>query len=359
MNVMTMKASLPLLAALGLLASSCAAPTDLTLPVSTSPPAATAAARGETVPVGTTNDDAADDPAIWHNRANPSASLILGTDKKAGIYVYDLAGQMKHFQNAGRVNNIDLRDNVLIAGKPGVLVVASDRNDLANSNLALFTLNTSTSQLVPLGKVAAGAGEAYGVCLFQSGPDVFAFIVLKDGTINQVKFDLNSATSTGQIVRSMKLGTQSEGCVVDDQTGRLYVAEEDVGLWRFDARATGSVTPTKIAAADGKEIVADAEGVALADDPQIGRLIIVSSQGDNAYSVYKASDDSFVGRFRIRAGRFGATEETDGIELIVGDFGEAYPGGLFIAQDGVNSPRAQNFKLVAWDDIKLALGLNR
>ncbi len=43
-----------------------------------------------------------------------------------------------------------------------------------------------------------------------------------------------------------------------------FVAEEDARLWRFDAAASGSTAPGRIASADGKEIVADAEGVALA-----------------------------------------------------------------------------------------------
>ena len=63
------------------------------------------------------------------------------------------------------------------------------------------------------------------------------------------------------------------------------------------------------------------------------------------------------GRFRIGAGAFGATEETDGIELAPGNFGRAYPAGLFIAQDGDNTPAAQNFKLVSWRDVQRALRL--
>ena len=37
-----------------------------------------------------TMDDAADDPAVWVNTADPSRSLIFGTDKKDGVYVYTL-----------------------------------------------------------------------------------------------------------------------------------------------------------------------------------------------------------------------------------------------------------------------------
>ena len=144
---------------------------------------------------------------------------------------------------------------------------------------------------------------------------------------------------------------------VDDRTHILYVAEEDVGLWRFDARAGGSTAPTKIAAADGKQLVMDAEGVAIAPVGDKGGYVLVSSQGDNAYTLYALADDRYVGRFRVVDGAIGGSEETDGIELMLGDFGPAYQGGLFIAQDGHNAAAAQNFKLVAWDDIAKALNL--
>lgn len=320
-------------------------------------PAVTVTARGETEPVGTNNADAADDPAIWRNPADPAASLIVGTDKKAGLYVYGLDGRKRDFLDAGRINNVDLKADVTINGTPGILVVASDRNDLANAKLALFRLDPASAKLTALGTLAGGAGEAYGVCLGRDASGISAFIVLKDGTINQVALDTSGPTPQGRIVRTMKLGTQSEGCAVDDRTHRLYVAEEDVGLWRFDASAGGSTTPARIAAADGKEIVADAEGVAIAPIGATGGYVIVSSQGDNAYSLYTLADDRYVGRFRIIDGAIGGSEETDGIELMLGDFGPTYPGGLFIAQDGHNGVKAQNFKLVAWEDIAKALGL--
>ena len=71
----------------------------------------------------------------------------------------------------------------------------------------------------------------------------------------------------------------------------------------------------------------------------------------------RVADDLYVGRFRIVAGTVGATEETDGIDLLAGDFGSGFPGGLLVAQDGQNGARAQNFKLVAWGDVANALGL--
>ncbi|WP_233431839.1 phytase [Sphingobium indicum] len=314
-------------------------------------------ARGETAPVGTPNADAADDPAIWRNAADPAQSLIVGTDKKAGLYVYGLDGKTRDFLDAGRVNNVDLRDGVTINGQSGILVVASDRNDAANANIALFRLDPGTAKLAALGKVDGGRGEAYGICLYREGTATYAFIVLKDGTVNQIALDASGATPTGRMVRTLKLGTQSEGCAVDDRTGILYVAEEDVGLWRFDARATGSTGATKIAAADGGNLVMDAEGVAIAPIGTRDGYVLVSSQGDNAYVAYRLTDDSYAGRFRVINGKIGGSEETDGIDLMLGNFGPDYPGGLFVAQDGHNATAAQNFKLVAWDDIARALGI--
>ena len=40
--------------------------------------------------------DAADDPAIWFNQADPTKSLIFGTDKRKGIHVYDLYLSLIH-----------------------------------------------------------------------------------------------------------------------------------------------------------------------------------------------------------------------------------------------------------------------
>lgn len=335
-----MRAALPFL----LLLAACAPPAIVPV-VQT----ASVTADAETAAVKS-GDDAADDPAIWRNAANPAASLIVGTDKQAGLYVYGLDGQVRDFNNAGRVNNVDLVDT-----PAGVIVAASDRSDEAKAQIALFRLNTTTARLEPIGRVPAGAGEAYGMCLWVTPRALTAFIVIKDGTIRQIELD--TAKASGRIVRSLKLSTQSEGCVVDARTARLYAAEEDVGIWRFDARASGSTTAVKLAGVDGKRLVADVEGLAIAaEGAGSGGWLVASSQGDNAYSVYRLADERFAGRFRIAEGRLGSTQETDGIAVMTGDFGPAFPQGLMVAQDGENSP-AQNFKLVGWGKIKAALKL--
>src|SRR3546814_7019080 len=65
-------------------------------------------ASGETQPVGPNRADAADDPAIWVDPANPNHALIVATAKKAGLPVYALPGQDIAFPGAGLVNHVDV-----------------------------------------------------------------------------------------------------------------------------------------------------------------------------------------------------------------------------------------------------------
>jgi 3-phytase len=310
-------------------------------------------AVAESDPVDTAAD-AADDPAIWRNPSDPARSLVIGTDKKAGIHVYDLAGKRVSFTPAARLNNVDLRD---LRGH--VIAAASDRADVAQAHVSLFTLDTSTRRLVPMGRYLVGSGEAYGMCLWTRAKDkaLFGFVVMKDGRIDQVAIDLSGPAPRVTSVRSMKLGTQAEGCVVDDRTGLLYVAEEDVGLWRYAADPGATGTPTQIAPVDGKTLVADAEGLALAPAGRIGGYLVASSQGDNAYTLYRLPGVTYAGRFRIGGGAIDGTSDTDGIELALGDFGPDYPKGLLVAQDGDNTPDTQNFKYAGWGQVLKALGL--
>jgi 3-phytase len=308
-------------------------------------------ARGQTVPVGTVADDAADDPAIWRDPRNPEKSLIVGTDKKAGLHVYRLSGESVHFTPAGRVNNVDLVD----LGARGVVVVASDRNDPARALLKVYRLDTRSGALLPLGQAEGGAGEAYGVCLAVIDRQVHAFSVLKDGQVFQVRLDLGRDKVSGAVVRKLGVPSQAEGCVVDNRTRTLYVGEEKAGVWVFDARPDAPAEGRLAIRADGVQLVPDVEGLALAPEGRTGGWLVVSSQGDNAYALYRLPDLTPAGRFRISGGELGSTEETDGIALALGRFSRAYPDGLFIAQDGDNAPDAQNFKLASWSEILKAV----
>ncbi len=314
-------------------------------------PAVTVMALAETPPVGTAREDAADDPAIWRNPANPAASLIVGTDKKGGLYVYDLKGAQRSFLPAPGLNNVDLIE--LAGGR--VLVIASDRSDLATVQMFLALLDPATGTLAPAGKIAVGPGEGYGICMIKpaGSKSIVAFSAPKGGTIYKTLITETAAGFTGTTTTLAQVPTQTEGCVADPRTGTLYIGEEDAGIWAIDMT---SGAQRIVAPVDNKLLVADVEGLALAPEGTDGGYLVASSQGDNAYAVFRLPGVTPVGRFRIARGTLGSVEETDGIELDNRGFGPAFPGGLFIAQDGQNAPAAQNFKFVRWDEILAALG---
>lgn len=316
-------------------------------PVITGLPPVAVTASGETAPVGTGHADAADDPAIWVDPANPNHVLVIATDKKAGIHVYDLDGKDRAFLKGGLVNNVDVSGNI---------IVASDRNDGVNAHLALFLLDPVKPGLTSLGRAAAGTGEAYGFCLAKTAPGapLKAALIIKDGTVRVGTLTVAEGAAPAFAVNwEYKIPTQSEGCVFDGDT--LYVGEEDAGIWQL--KQNGATADARIVApVDNQRLVADVEGLATIDHKG-QRYLLASSQGDNAYAVFRLPGVDYVGRFAVVAGTFGATSETDGIEAVAGNFGPAYPDGLFLAQDGDNAPKAQNFKLVRWDLIAAALGL--
>ena len=316
-------------------------------PVINGLPPVAVTASGETAPVGTGRADAADDPAIWVDPANPNRALIIATDKKAGIHVYDLAGNDIAFIKGGLVNNVDVAGNI---------VVASDRNDGVNAHLAVFRLDPDKPSLTALGRAAAGTGEAYGFCLKKTAPGepLTAALIIKDGTVRVGTLTVTEgAAPSFATAWEHKIPTQSEGCVFDGDT--LYVGEEDAGIWQLKQDGA-KASARMVAPIDNQRLVADVEGLATIDHKG-QRYLLASSQGDNAYAVFKLPGVDYVGRFAVTAGKYGATSETDGIEAVAGNFGAAYPDGIFLAQDGDNAPKAQNFKLVRWDQIAAALGL--
>lgn len=341
-----MKSSLRVLsiAALGLVSACANAPIY-------GDPAVSVSALAQTEPVGTANEDAADDPAIWRNESNPAASLIVATDKKAGLYVYDLQGTVRSFLRAGLLNNVDL----ITLDEGMVLVAASDRGDPVNAKILLASLDTTTGTLSEITRVDAGPGEAYGFCMGETLEDgsVTMYSPIKDGRIalNIVQRDGDGWSNVTSTFASVP--TQPEGCVFDPRTRSLYVGEEVAGIWRFD---TDTGRGSLVAAIDNKQLVADVEGLALAPAGSDGGYLVASSQGDNTYAVYALPAMTALGRFRIGESAIGSAEETDGIELALGNFGPSYPEGLFVAQDGDNRPEAQNFKLVSWQAILEAIG---
>lgn len=316
----------------------------------------------ETEPVASAND-AADDAAIWVHPTDPARSLIIGTDKKNGLDVYDLSGKRVQSLPDGRMNNVDIRyDFPLGGGRQVAIVAATNRTD---QTLALYAVDANGRlSNVADGKIATGMADPYGLCMYRSSEGEY-FVFANDGDSGAYKQWLLEARGDkvgAREVREFLVGSQAEGCAADDGTGHLYVAEEDVGLWRYSASPNGGDIRTQIDSVAHGHLTDDAEGVTIFYGEGNNGYLIVSSQGSNDYNVYRRDGEhTFLGKFAIVASPQGidGTTDTDGIDVTSASLGPKFPHGLFVAQDGKNtSPSApQNFKLVPWEAIASALNL--
>lgn len=331
------------------------------------PPAKIAVVRpsAETRPVET-GGDAADDPAIWIDPTDPARSVVIGTQKQSGLYVYGLDGKPIQFLPDGRMNNVDLRTGYRLGGNSVILVAASNRT---TKDISLYTLDPATRRLsnVADGVQPTGLGDPYGLCMYTSARSAKTYVFVNDTDGRMRQWEL-LATKAGKVraklVRDLPFGSQAEGCVADDETGMLYVGEEDVGLWRQGAEPTGGPARTMFAAVkDNPALMADMEGIGLYRKPGGKGYLVVSSQGNDSYALFRREgDNAYVGSFAIGAdGAKGidGVSETDGLDVTSLAAGGDYPDGLLAVQDGrnVSPPEHQNFKLVSWRAVAEALGL--
>jgi 3-phytase len=151
------------------------------------------------------------------------------------------------------MNNVDLRDDVQFKESSTVVVAASSRADKNHARLELFKLDTKRAQLVELASLAAGKGEGYGLCLYQHGQDLHAFMIMREGILRQFRLDFSGAEIKSHLIRSIDLGSRAEGRMADDRRGLVYISQERVGFWRLDAN--GAADPTLIARTDKDGLV--------------------------------------------------------------------------------------------------------
>ncbi|WP_419570574.1 phytase [Rheinheimera sp.] len=301
--------------------------------------------------------DAIDDPAIWQHPTDPAKSLILATDKRAGLAVYNMQGAQQQFLAVGRVNNVDLRYGFHYQGQSMALAAASTR---ADNGIQLFGISAD-GKVSTLTRIQTGLTDIYGLCMYQPAgtQQFYVFANSKDGTVAQYQISASAKGASGKLVRSLKVPSQPEGCVADDGQHQLFVGEEDVGIWRFDARASAATQGEFIIKADDQMLVADVEGLAFWPGKQ--PYLLVSSQGNDSYVLYKATAPyEAVLRFRIRLNpdlAIDGSSETDGLELTTLNLGPGFEQGAILVQDGRNRmpEQGQNIKLVPLAQLKTLL----
>lgn len=327
-------------------------------PVPLAPRLPNVAAIAQSEPVAR-QGDAADDPAIWVHPTAPAMSRVLGTNKKQGLLVYDLQGKLLQELPVGRLNNVDVRSGVKLGSQTVDVAVASNRD---RNSLSLFSIDRASGELREAGEIPTPLKEIYGICLFHpDSGELYAFANGKDGQYLQYRLHAADGSIKGELVRQFSVDSQPEGCVADDQRQRLFLGEEDVGVWTVDARADQPATLGSVIKV-GAQLHADVEGIALYQSADNDYLVI-SSQGNDSYVVLDAQAPYAVrGAFRVglnAAANIDGASETDGLEVVSANLGGAWNRGMLVVQDGRKRmpEQAQNFKFVPWADVAKALGL--
>jgi 3-phytase len=303
----------------------------------------------ETQPVPS-DGDAADDPAIWVHPSDPSLSTVIGTDKEGGLAVYDLDGNQIQYLSGIRPNNVDLRYDFPLGGQAVDLVITSDRGDDA---VTLHRVDPQTRQLVQAGPPIDSGMDVYGACMYRSPStgDFYVFATSEEaGPVRQWRLTASGGQVAATQVRDLDMDSTAEGCVADDDLAYLYVAEEDVGIWKLDAEPEAGTARVAVDEV-GANLEADVEGLTIYYGPEGAGYLIASSQGSGEYAAYdRAGDNRHVASFQIvDSTSVDGTSDTDGIDVMSAPLGPGFPSGLFVAQDGDNDAGNQNFKLVPWE----------
>ena len=299
----------------------------------------------ETEPV-VSYEDAADDICIWENPNDATKSIVVATDKKYGLITYNLQGKKLHQYPVGRPNNVALFvPNDMLKNKLP-LICASNR---AQETITFGFLKPDGS-LTEIQDIKVPLKEVYGITTYL-GEQPYIIVSTKKGKVWQYQVGLQGKKVRMALARKLKFSKTVEGLVVDPNNKKLYVAEEEIGLWQLNALPWQADEKTMILEVDKDKLKPDFEGLAIRENEDGSGWIIISVQGSNAYAFIDRKTLKLKNIIQIKDGVVDGVQETDGLDVSSLKT-PTFPNGLLIVQDGENGNEPQNFKYVNWSDIQ-------
>ena len=146
-------------------------------------------------------------------------------------------------------------------------------------------------------------------------------------------------------------GDITEGLVADDETGKLYCANEGEGVYKYDADPIiSNPTGTLVAAVGENGLEDDVEGITLYYAANGEGYLIASSQGNSRFKVYERKEPhNFVVTIDVEnAG------STDGIDVTNVNLGTDFPEGMFLVHDGSGSA-PYPIRVCRYEDLSLKI----
>ncbi len=278
-----------------------------------------------------------DDMCIWVHPATPAQSLIVTSDKTAErLFVFDLDGKaLQELPVDGMPGNIDLRYGFPLNGETVDIVAYNDRTQQV---VRVYAVDAKARQLVRVDDGSIRTGLNYGLALYRSPKTgkFYAFTVAEEAPGGAEQYELTDngeGRITGKKVRAWAQ-PKSEGCVADDETGVLFIGEEEGGIWKLGAEPEDETPGQIIIPVTEHGFEADIEGLTILYGPDGAGYLIASSQGNAQYKVFdRKAPHAYVTTFTIAG-----VSDTDGIDLVNVNLGPKFPAGVFAAHNGIADP---------------------
>ena len=302
-----------------------------------------------------------DDPAIWVNPKDSSASLVLGTDKEAdgALYVFDLNSKIIHdkvVKGLQRPNNVDVEYGLMLQGKSTDIAVVTERlthklriyslpdmRAIDNGGIEVFAGDTAMDYraLMGIGLYKNKAGQIFAIVGRKNGP--------ADGTyLWQYLLEDSSGTVRARLVR--KFGKFSgkkeiEAIAIDDALGYVYYSDEGFGVRKYYADPANGNEELAVFGETG--FTMDQEGISIYAATDSTGYILVSDQQSNRFYIYPREGErnnkhhhTLIKKVHL------STLESDGSEVVSVPLNNVFTKGLFIAMS-----TDKCFHYYKWEDI--------
>lgn len=237
---------------------------------------------------------------------NGQQTLLIASLEADGIAVYDKFGVERQHITALTSQGADVRYNMRSSGH--IIDILATALPEENS-IAFYQVDGSADQpLTALGQFAIDIAPE-GVCLYQDPTTgvTSAAAFSKQGDLAQYRLDYDGKKVSSHLwdeqgnpkpVRLIHVGGELSGCVADDEAGVLYIAEQNVGIWRYGADPENVKDRALIDVAKPLGHLVEVENLELAlqDNGQGYLMVADESQG---FVFYNRSTGQYITQFDL------------------------------------------------------------
>ncbi|WP_289029435.1 phytase [uncultured Paraglaciecola sp.] len=172
----------------------------------------------------------------------------LLTSEKLGVLLTDQNGK-KLSSTDGNIELLDWRDNIQLNGETFGLIAALDSN---LGQVLIIKLDWQTLELSEITRLPKTSAQIESLCWYlmpQGHLSLFTADTLGE-VAQRTVVDGSQQQLTDLLIQTFIGTPQTKSCVVDDTLGYLYLAEENIGVWRYLASHESELSRELVIATD-------------------------------------------------------------------------------------------------------------